>query len=176
MRIVGRPNAGKSSLINAVIGSQRTIVSPVAGTTRGLDIPFEIRGRRYLLIDTAGMRRKARISDAVETFSSIRAAQTIKRADLNILVVDCAEGAKMQDRKIAEIIVKSEKPCILVLNKFDLYHPGAKLNDRLEELEETMRREFFFMPYAPMIAVSALKGQFLEKIFAAVETVRDGSN
>jgi hypothetical protein len=81
----------------------------------------------------------------------------------------------MQDRKIAEIIVKSQKPCILVMNKFDLFHPSAKLADRLEELEETMRREFFFMPYAPLIAVSALKGQFLDKIFAAVERVREGA-
>lgn len=176
LAIVGRPNAGKSSLINAVIGAQRTIVSPVAGTTRdAVDIPFEIKGRKYLLIDTAGMRRKARIHDEVETFSSLRAAQSIRRADLCLLVVDCADGAKMQDRKIAELIVKAQKPCILVLNKFDLYHPSAKLADRVEELMETMDREFFFMRYAPKIAVSAIKGQFLEKIFAAVEEVREGA-
>jgi hypothetical protein len=90
-------------------------------------------------------------------------------------VVDCADGAKMQDRKIAELIVEAQKPCILVLNKFDLYHPSAKLGDRLEELTETMGREFFFMRYAPQIAVSATKKQFLDKIFAAVEQVREGA-
>ncbi len=176
LAIVGRPNAGKSSLINAVIGAQRTIVSPVAGTTRdAVDIPFEINGQKYLMIDTAGMRRKARIHDEVETFSSMRAANSIKRADLCLLVVDCADGAKMQDRKIAELIVESQKPCILVLNKFDLYHPSAKLGDRLEELMENMGREFFFMRYAPMIAVSATRKQFLEKIFSTVEQVREGA-
>ena len=176
LAIVGRPNAGKSSLINAVIGAQRTIVSPVAGTTRdAVDIPFEINGKKYLMIDTAGMRRKARIHDEVETFSSMRAAHSIRRADLCLLVVDCADGAKMQDRKIAELIVENQKPCILVLNKFDLYHPSAKLGDRLEELMENMGREFFFMRYAPMIAVSATRKQFLEKIFSTVEQVREGA-
>jgi GTP-binding protein len=101
--------------------------------------------------------------------------QSIRRADLCLLVVDCAEGAKAQDRKIAELIVGEQKPCILVLNKFDLYHPSAKLSDRLEELHETMGREFFFMRYAPQIAVSATRKQFLEKIFSAVEQVRAGA-
>jgi len=176
LAIVGRPNAGKSSLINAVLGEQRTIVSEVAGTTRdAVDIPCEVNGRRYLLIDTAGLRRKAKIHDEVETFSALQAARSIKRADLCVLIVDCAEGATMQDRKIAQIIVNEQKPCIIVLNKFDLYHPDAKKADRLDALMETMRREFFFMPYAPMLAVSAKHGQQVYKVFAEVEKIRDGA-
>lgn len=174
--IVGRPNAGKSSLINSVLGEQRTIVSDVAGTTRdAVDIPCRMNGRDYLMIDTAGLRRKARIQDAVETYSASRAAHSIKRADLCLMVVDCAEGAKMQDRKIAQIIVEQQKPCILVLNKFDLYHPTAKYKDRVAELTESLRREFFFMPYAPMIAISAKNGEHIGKVFQMVEKVRDGA-
>lgn len=176
LAIVGRPNAGKSSLINAVLGESRTIVSEIAGTTRdAIDIPCEVGGRRFLLIDTAGLRRKSKIHDAVETFSALQATRSIKRADLCLLVVDCAEGARMQDRKIAQIIVEQQKPCIIVLNKFDLYHPDAALRDRMEELTGDMRREFFFMPWAPMIAVSAKHAQFIPKIFAAVEAVREGA-
>ncbi|HEY2573158.1 MAG TPA: ribosome biogenesis GTPase Der, partial [Verrucomicrobiaceae bacterium] len=177
LAIVGRPNAGKSSLINAVLGRQRTIVSEVAGTTRdAVDIPCEVNGRRYLLIDTAGLRRKAKIHDEVETFSALQATRSIKRADLCVLIVDCAEGAAMQDRKIAQIIVNEQKPCLIVLNKFDLYHPDAKKGDRLEALLETMRREFFFMPYAPMIAVSAKHGQQIYKIFTEAENIRQGAH
>jgi len=173
LAIVGRPNAGKSSLINAILGQQRTIVSPIPGTTRdAIDIPCTVNGREYVLIDTAGLRRKAKIQDAVETFSAHRATQSIKRADLCMLILDCAAGASMQDRKIAGIIVELGKPCILVLNKFDLFHPNGKMTARVEELEETMGREFFFMRYAPMIPASAKTGQYLDKIFNAVEGVR----
>lgn len=176
LAIVGRPNAGKSSLINAVLGENRTIVSEIAGTTRdAVDIPCEVNGRKYLLIDTAGLRKKAKIYDEVETFSALQATRSIKRADLCVLMIDCADGAKMQDRKIAQIIVNEQKPCIIVLNKFDLYHPDAKKADRIEELMETMRREFFFMSYAPMLAVSAKHGQQVYKVFAEVEKIRDGA-
>lgn len=176
LAIVGRPNAGKSSLINAVLGKSRTIVSEVPGTTRdAVDIPCQINGRPYLLIDTAGLRRKAKIHDSVETFSALQATRGIKRADLCLLVIDCAEGTKMQDRKIAQIVVEQQKPCIVVLNKFDLYHPGAKLKDRLDELMEETRRELFFMPYAPLVAVSAKHGEFVGRIFSVVQRVHDGA-
>jgi GTPase len=173
--IVGRPNAGKSSLVNALIGQQRTIVSDIAGTTRdAIDIPCEVNGKRYMLVDTAGLRRKAKIHDAVETFSAMQATRTIRRSDLCLLMVD-ATGITMQDRKVAQLIVDEQRPCIILLNKFDLYHPGIKLKDRMEELEESARREFFFMPYAPMLAISAKEGQFLEKIFKAIERVYKGA-
>ncbi len=174
--IVGRPNAGKSSLVNALLNEQRAIVSPVAGTTRdSLDIQCEIGGHKYQLIDTAGIRKAAKLDNDVELFSVQRAVKSIERADICLLVVDCAEGVKAQDRKIAKIILDTRKPCILVLNKFDLFHPEARPKDRLEELEETVRREFFFLHYAPLIPVSAKKRQNLDKLFKAVERVKDGA-
>lgn len=174
--IVGRPNAGKSSLVNAILGEQRTIVSDVAGTTRdAIDIPCEISGKKYTLIDTAGLRRKAKIHDAVETFSAMQATKSIRRADICLLMVDCASGITMQDRKVAQLIVEYQKPCIVLLNKFDLYHPEAKLKDRLEELDEIAHRELFFLRHAAMIAISATERQFLQKVFITVEKVRHGA-
>lgn len=174
--IVGRPNAGKSSLVNAILGQERAIVSEVAGTTRdSLDIHATFDGRDYQLIDTAGIRRRAKVDTPVEIYSVQQALQSIKRADLCLLVVDCADGAKMQDRKIAQLILQERKPCLLVMNKFDLYHPSAKKKDRLEELEESMRREFFFLHYAPLIAISAREKQFIGKLFESIEGIRKGS-
>ena len=176
LAIVGRPNAGKSSLVNAIMGQDRAIVSEVAGTTRdSLDINCTFNGKRYQLIDTAGIRRQAKLDDDVEIFSVQRSHQAIKRADICLLVIDCAEGAKMQDRKIAQLILEERKPCILVMNKFDLYHPSAKQKDRLEELSEKMRREFFFLNYAPLIATSAKNKDNIGKLFVQVEAVRKGS-
>ncbi|HEY1049342.1 MAG TPA: ribosome biogenesis GTPase Der [Prosthecobacter sp.] len=176
LAIVGRPNAGKSSLVNAILGQDRAIVSPVAGTTRdSLDIQATWNGKKYQLIDTAGIRRRANLDTFVEISSVDRAVQSIKRADLCLLVVDCADGAKMQDRKIAQIILETRKPCILVMNKWDLFHPDAKQKDRLEHLEEMMRREFFFLPYAPLMAISAKDKTHIGKLFVQIEKVRNGS-
>lgn len=176
LAIVGRPNAGKSSLTNAILGENRAIVSDLPGTTRdSLDVHCQVRGRDYQLIDTAGIRRRAKVDTDVEIFSIQRAIQSIKRADLCLLVIDCVEGARMQDRKIAQLILEHRKPCIILLNKFDLFHPDGKLKDRIEELTEQMRREFFFLSYAPMLAISAKKHQHLDKLFKAVERVHDGA-
>lgn len=176
LAIVGRPNAGKSSLVNALMGEQRAIVSPIAGTTRdALDIQCTIGEQRYQLIDTAGIRRQAKIHDHVESFSVQRAIQSIERADLCILMIDCAEGATMQDRKIAQLILEAHKPCILVMNKWDLYHPEMKLSERREKLEEDMRREFFFLGYAPIISISAKNKQNLDKLTTCIERVRAGA-
>ena len=175
LAIVGRPNAGKSSLLNAVLGQERAIVNELAGTTRdSLDIDCTYNGKPYHLIDTAGIRRQAKLDSDVESFSVHQSIQSIKRADLCLLVIDCATGAKMQDRKIAQIILEERKPCILVMNKFDLFHPDAKQKDRLEELEETMRREFFFLHYAPLVAISAKNNDQIGKLFVQVEEVRKG--
>ncbi len=176
LAIVGRPNAGKSSLVNAILGEQRAIVSSLAGTTRdALDIHYEVGGNEYQLIDTAGIRRQAKLDTDVEVFSVKRALQSIERADICLLVVDCAEGIKAQDRKIANQILEYRKPCIIVMNKWDLFHPGAKLKDRMAELTETVRREFFFLHYAPVVPVSAKKGEGLDKLFKTVERVRRGA-
>jgi GTP-binding protein len=174
--IVGRPNAGKSSLVNSVLGEDRAIVSEVAGTTRdALDLEATYNGKRYQLIDTAGIRRRAKLDSYVEISSVDRSIQSIKRADLVLLVVECADGAKMQDRKIAQIIMETRKPCILVMNKWDLFHPSGKQKDRVEHLEEMMRREFFFLSYAPLIAISAKNKEHIGKLFVQVEKVRQGA-
>lgn len=176
LAIVGRPNAGKSSLVNAILGQERAIVSPVAGTTRdALDIQARWNGKAYQLIDTAGIRRRANLDTYVEISSVDRSIQSIKRADLVLLVVDCADGAKMQDRKIAQIILEERKPCILVMNKWDLFHPDGKQKDRIEHLEEIMRREFFFLHYAPLVAISAKNKDHIGKLFVQIEKVRSGS-
>lgn len=176
LAIVGRPNAGKSSLVNAILGQERAIVSPVAGTTRdALDIRATWNSKHYQLIDTAGIRRRANLDTYVEISSVDRSIQSIKRADLVLLVVDCADGAKMQDRKIAQIILEERKPCILVMNKWDLFHPDGKQKDRIEHLEEIMRREFFFLHYAPLVAISAKNKDHIGKLFVQIEKVRSGA-
>jgi len=173
LAIVGRPNAGKSSLINAILKDERTIVSDVAGTTRdAVDIPYERDGTPYTLIDTAGIRAKNKRDSTVEIFSAMRTEKMIHRAHLCALVIDSADGVHAQDRKIARMILDAGRPCIVLLNKFDLFHPDAKFRDRLEELEEHVGRELFFLEYAPMVAVSALKRDFISQVFKAVERVR----
>lgn len=171
--IVGRPNAGKSSLINAILKDERTIVSEIAGTTRdAVDIPYEFLGELHTLIDTAGLRRRTKMDSSVEVFSAMRAERSIRRADLCLLVIDCAEGISAQDRKIARIIQDEKKPCLIVLNKFDLYHPEAQKNVRLEEVTEHVRNELFFLSYAPFVAVSALKQQSIGLVFAKLAEIR----
>ncbi|MDI1311510.1 ribosome biogenesis GTPase Der [Prosthecobacter sp.] len=176
LAIVGRPNAGKSSLVNAILGMERAIVSDVPGTTRdALDIQASYNGKHYQLIDTAGIRRRANLDTVVEISSVDRSLQSIKRADLCLLVIDCAAGAKMQDRKIAQFILEERKPCILVMNKWDLFHPDGNQKDRIEHLDELMRREFFFLNYAPLVAISAKNKDHIGKLFVQIEKVRSGS-
>ncbi len=171
--IVGRPNAGKSSLINAILKDDRTIVSDIAGTTRdAVDVPYEFLGELHTLIDTAGLRRRTKMDSSVEIFSAMRAERSIRRADICLLVIDCAEGVSAQDRKIARIIQDEKKPCLIVLNKFDLYHPGAPKNVRLEEATEHVRNELFFLAYAPYVCVSALKKQSIGLVFAKLAEIR----
>lgn len=171
--IVGRPNAGKSSLINAILKDDRTIVSDVAGTTRdAVDVPYEFLGERHTLIDTAGIRRRTKMDSSVEVFSAMRAERSIRRADICLLVIDCAEGVSAQDRKIARIIQDEKKPCLIVLNKFDLYHPSANRSVRLEEATEHVRTELFFLAYAPYVAVSALKQQSIGLVFQKLAEIR----
>ena len=177
LAIVGRPNVGKSSLFNAIIGDDRAIVSDVAGTTRdSIDCYHEHKGSPFLLIDTAGIRRKAKVDDAVESWSVHRAERSIRRADLVALVIDASRGVTAQERKIAATILEENRPCIIVANKFDLYHPDGNMKARLEELEAHVRRELFFLHYAPLVAVSAVKGDRLNKIFGAIEKVREASD
>jgi len=176
LALLGRPNVGKSSLINALLGDERTIVSDVAGTTRdSVDVPFSHGGLDYLFIDTAGIRSRNKRDTSVEVFSAMRSERSIRRADLCALVIDCSVGVTVQDRKIARLILKEKKPCVIVLNKYDLFHPGAPKSDRLEMLKEEMEEDLQILHYAPMMAASALKGQFVKRIFMTIEEVRKAS-
>lgn len=165
LAIVGKPNAGKSSLINAILKDARTIVSEIAGTTRdAIDLPYTFDGEKFTLIDTAGLRPRSKRDTSVEVFSAMRTEKAVRRSDLCVLVIDLAAGVSAQDRKIAQLIKEEKKPCLIVLNKFDLYHPDAPRKARMEEAEEHVRRELFFLAYAPFVAVSAKQGQAVEQV------------
>jgi GTPase len=170
--IVGRPNAGKSSLINALLRDRRTLVNEIPGTTRdSVDIECERDGRRYVLIDTAGMRARSKHSSSVEVFSVMRAEKSIERADVCVLVVDLAEGVKAQDRRIAALIQKARKPCIIVLNKWDLVRPVRKEREAMEQFVASARAELFFIAYAPILAMSARTGEHAERIFKEITKI-----
>ncbi len=173
LAIVGKPNAGKSSLINAILEDERTIVSAIAGTTRdALDVPYDFEGERFTLVDTAGLRPRAKRDSSVEVFSAMRSEKAIRRADLCLLVIDLAAGVSAQDRKIAQLIVNEQKPCLIVLNKFDLFHPGAAMRERQKEAEEQVRRELFFLHYAPFVCVSAKEGKAVHQVLKEALKIR----
>ena len=174
--VVGKPNAGKSSLVNAILDDERTIVSELPGTTRdAVDIPYDRAGERHTLIDTAGLRQRSRMDSSVEVFSAMRAERSIRRADICLLVVYLVAGVSAQDRKIARLIQKEQKPCIIIANKWDLFHPDAPKGARMEEASEEIRNELFFLHYAPFICVSAKEKQELDRIFGAIREVREDS-
>ncbi|GAA5484108.1 ribosome biogenesis GTPase Der [Haloferula sargassicola] len=176
LTIIGKPNAGKSSLVNAILKDERTIVSDIAGTTRdAIDLPYTFEGEQFTLIDTAGLRPRGRRDSSVEVFSAMRTEKAIRRADLCILVVDLAAGVSAQDRKIAQLVLKEKKPCLIVLNKFDLFHPGAPMKHRKKEAEEQVRRELFFLHYAPFVCVSAKEGTAVIQVLKQALAVRDGA-
>ncbi|MEP4076502.1 ribosome biogenesis GTPase Der [Haloferula sp.] len=173
LAIVGKPNAGKSSLINAILKDERTIVSEIAGTTRdALDVPYDYEGERFTLVDTAGLRPRVKRDSSVEVFSAMRSEKAIRRADLCLLVIDLAAGVSAQDRKIAQLIGNEQKPCLIVLNKFDLFHPGASMKERKKEAEEQVRRELFFLHYAPYICVSAKEGKAVHGVLKEALSIR----
>ena len=158
--ILGRPNAGKSSLINALLGDRRAIVSEIPGTTRdAVDIEYEREGKRFLFIDTAGIRARSKHSSSVEVFSVMRAEKTITRADICVLVIDAAEGIKAQDRRIAALIQNARKACVIVLNKWDLVRTNRKQRQTMEAVIANARAELFFIDYAPVLVTSALTGE-----------------
>jgi len=174
--IVGRPNVGKSSLVNAIIQDKRTLVSPISGTTRdAIDIPYEREGRRYTLIDTAGIRPKGKQESSVEIFSVMRSERTIRRADLCVLVVDATMGVTSQDKRIAGLIQEAGKPCLVAVNKWDLVKEAGGFGTRKEQLAELLekiRAELFFVDYAPVIVLSAMKSEGLTRLFKLIEQIR----
>jgi len=176
LAIIGRPNAGKSSLVNAILKDERTIVSSIAGTTRdAVDLPYSFNGENFTLIDTAGIRPRGKRDNSVEVFSAIRSEKAIRRSDLCVLVIDLAAGVTAQDRKIAQLILEEKKPCLIVLNKFDLFHPGADYKDRVAEAEEQVRRELFFLSYAPFVACSAKTGDSTDHVLKKAIAIKKGA-
>ena len=167
--VVGRPNVGKSSLVNRILGYERTIANPTPGTTRdAIDTPFTRNGRKYLLIDTAGIRRKSRISMTLEKYTIVQAIKAIDRADVALILIDAKEGISEQDVKIAGLAMEHGTACVLVVNKWDLIE---KDNSTLGTYVEKIRYHSKFLDFAPMIFVSALSGQRVTNVFDLVDRV-----
>ena len=171
--IIGRPNVGKSSLINSIVRSERAIVSELPGTTRdAVDIFYQRDSQGFLFIDTAGIRRRSKHSSSVEVFSVIRAERSIRRADLCVLIVDLTMGATAQDKRIAGLIQKARKPAIVVLNKWDLIKPKRKEKQAIAQFVDETRARIFFLDYAPVLIASALTGENISKLFTLMEQIR----
>ena len=169
--LIGRPNVGKSSVFNAVIGKQRSIVSDVAGTTRdAIDTKIEREGVNYVFIDTAGMRRKARVDEPVEKYSVIRSLRAIDRSDVVLMVLDASEGILEQDKKIAGYAHEAGKATVFVVNKWDLYE---KDNTSTLRFTEEIRNEFAFLQYAPVVFVSALTKQRIHRLPEVIHYVAE---
>ena len=172
--VIGKPNAGKSSLINHILGEKRLIVSNMAGTTRdAVDTLFENQYGRYMLIDTAGIRRKSKVEERVEKFSVMRAQMAIERADVCLIMIDAREGVTEQDTKIAGLAHEAGKASIVVVNKWDLVE---KETGTMEKMRKDIMRDLSFMSYAPILFISALTGQRTERIFELINFVNDQSN
>lgn len=167
--VIGKPNAGKSSIINRIIGEDRVIVSDIPGTTRdAIDTKFESNGKKYTLIDTAGIRKKSKVSETVEKYSVLRAFTAVERADICILVIDADKGVTDQDIRIAGYSHDNNKGMIIVVNKWDLIE---KDNSTFKEFTENIRQKLAYATYAPIMTVSALTGQRVNKILDAVDEV-----
>lgn len=161
--IIGRPNVGKSSIFNDIIGQTRSIVSDVAGTTRdAIDVPVEKDGQTYLFIDTAGMRRKGKIDEPIEKYSIIRTLRAVDRSDVVLLVLNAVEGITDQDKKIAGYAHEAGKGIVIVVNKWDLYPNKTVMST--EEFTKNIRHELIFMPYANVVYVSALTQQRISRL------------
>src|SRR5205823_5114763 len=171
--IIGRPNVGKSSLINSIVRSERAIVSELPGTTRdAFDISYERDGQQFLFIDTAGMRRRGKHSSSVEVFSVMRAERSIRRADICVLIVDLTMGVTAQDKRIAGLIQKARKAALVVLNKWDLIKPRRNEKKIMAQLINETRARLFFLDYTPVLVASALTGENIDKLFALIEKLR----
>ena len=172
--VIGKPNVGKSSLINHILGEKRLIVSNMAGTTRdAVDTLFENQYGRYMLIDTAGIRRKSKVEERVEKFSVMRAQMAIERADVCLIMIDAREGVTEQDTKLAGLAHEAGKASIVVVNKWDLVE---KETGTMEKMRKDIMRDLSFMSYAPILFISALTGQRTERIFELINFVNDQSN
>ena len=171
LAMIGKPNVGKSSLINKLLGENRVIVSPIAGTTRdSIDTPFEKDGEKYLLIDTAGIRRKSKVNENIEKFSVIRAVAAIERCDVCLLMIDAQEGITEQDKKIAGIAHEAGKGIVVVVNKWYLIE---KETNTMNEFRKHIARELTFMSYAPVVFISVLTGQRVNNVIKMAKYVAE---
>ncbi|MCI3920268.1 ribosome biogenesis GTPase Der [Paenibacillus sp. TRM 82003] len=169
--LIGRPNVGKSSLVNAILGEERVIVSEVAGTTRdAIDTPFEKDGQRYVLIDTAGIRKRGKVYENTEKYSVMRSMQAIERADVALVVINGEEGIIEQDKHIAGYAHEAGRAAIFVVNKWDVVEKDDKT---MQRFTETIRDHFLFMSYAPIVYVSAKTKQRLQKLLPVVQHVAE---
>ena len=168
--IVGKPNVGKSSLLNRILGEERVIVSNVAGTTRdAIDSYFENETGKYCFIDTAGMRRKSKVDDAIEKYSNMRSVSAIDRADVCLILVDANEGVTEQDTKIAGLVHEAGKAAVIVVNKWDAV--DDKQTNTMRDMEAEVRKGLSYMLYAPVIFLSALTGARVDKLFQVIQDV-----
>ncbi len=164
--VIGRPNAGKSSLINKIAGEQRVIVSDIAGTTRdAIDTVIERDGEKYVFIDTAGIRRKSRITESVEKYSILRAYMAVDRSDVCVIMIDANEGFAEQDSKVAGYAHEQGKACVIAINKWDSIEKDDKT---MNEFRKKLEVDFSFMSYAPFVFISALTGQRIDKLFELI--------
>ena len=169
--LIGKPNVGKSSLVNRILGEERVIVSNVAGTTRdAIDSNFENEHGKFCFIDTAGMRKKSKVDDRVEKFSVLRSTMAIERSDVCLIMIDAQEGVTEQDTKVAGMAHEAGKACIIVVNKWDAIEKDGKTMDKMRA---DVRRDLAYMTYAPIVFISALTGQRVEKLFELINYVNN---
>ena len=167
--VVGKPNAGKSSLVNRLLGQERAIVTPIAGTTRdAVDTTIENRFGTFTFIDTAGLRRKSKVEDAIEHYSNLRAEMAVDRADVCVILIDATVGFTEQDSKVAGIAHEAGKGCIIAVNKWDAVEKDDKT---MQEYRAKLEKDFSFMSYAPIIFFSAQTGQRLDRLFELIRQV-----
>ncbi|MDD3420063.1 MAG: ribosome biogenesis GTPase Der [Candidatus Gastranaerophilales bacterium] len=171
LALIGKPNAGKSSLINAVLDKQRVIVSEVAGTTRdAIDTEFEYEGQKYVLVDTAGLRKKSKVEGtSIERYAVVRAIKTIRKSDIALLIVDANEGITDQDKKIADLVIKAGRGLIIVVNKWDIFED--KDEKSADKYKKDLQELVPFLKFAPILFVSAKTGQRIHKIFPTAKEV-----
>ena len=171
--LIGRPNAGKSSLANRMIGQERSIVSDIAGTTRdSIDTDIINDYGKYTIVDTAGMRKKSRIEDVIERYSMVRALSAIERADVCLILIDAEKGITEQDTRVAGLAHDSGKASIIVVNKWDLID---KKTGTLEQMTKIVKDRLAFMSYAPVVFISAMTGQRVDKLYSLINTVHENS-
>lgn len=172
--VIGKPNAGKSSLVNYLSGEQRSIVSDIAGTTRdAIDTLIETKEGKFNFIDTAGLRRKSRVEDKIEKYSVLRAEMAVDRSDVCVIMIDGAEGFTEQDTKVAGLALEKGKACIIAVNKWD----KVEKDDRtMQEYRKELMSDFSFMPFAPIIFISAKTGQRTDRLLELIKFVNEQNN